>query len=181
MLFSIFLLNLFLGIARAGAEDSPKLGLEDLESWVEKVVEKRLKDMEERMKKEKEEMDKRERDLEASTAKLRMEVEKLREVISSNFSNNALRNPAPRDLPIVFISAWQPGSFGSPQTVTYESFLANFNNGDRPGGGDGVLDLYSEMQKAGSMGVPIRGAPSMGRPAAQVLIFSSVMLILGSV
>ena len=111
--------------------------------------------MEERMKKEKEELDKREKDLEASTAKLRMEVKELREVISSNFSNNALRNPAPRDLPIVFISAWQPGSFGSPQTVTYESFLANFNNGDRPGGGDGILDLDSEMQKAGSMGFPI--------------------------
>ena len=58
MLFSIFLLNLFLGITRAGAEDSPKLDLEGLESWVEKVVEERLKDMEERMKKEKEEMDK---------------------------------------------------------------------------------------------------------------------------
>ena len=149
MLFSIFLLNLFLGLALAGADDSPKIGLEGLESWVEKVVEERLKDMEERMKKEKEVSDKRERDLEASTAKLRMEVEELREVISSNFSNNALRNPAPRDLPIVFITAWRSTAVESPQTVTYESFLANFNNGDRPGGGDGILDLDSEMQKAG--------------------------------
>ena len=24
-----------------------------------------------------------------------------------------------------------------------ESFLANYNNGDRPGGGDGVLDLFT--------------------------------------
>merc|ERR1712141_715654 len=32
---------------------------------------------------------------------------------------------------------------GSPQTVTFDSFLSNFNNQDRPGGGSGVLDLDS--------------------------------------
>merc|ERR1711934_459688 len=51
--------------------------------------------------------------------------------------------PFLRDLPIVLISAWQPNILRSPQTVTFESFLTDFNNADRPGGGGGVLDLDS--------------------------------------
>merc|ERR1711934_240991 len=43
--------------------------------------------------------------------------------------------PFLRDLPIVLISAWQPNILRSPQTVTFESFLTDFNNADRPGGG----------------------------------------------
>ena len=34
-------------------------------------------------------------------------------------------------------------SVTSAQTVTFDSFLANYNNGDRPGGGSGVLNLDS--------------------------------------
>ena len=55
----------------------------------------------------------------------------------------ALTNPSLRDLPIIIISAWRKTAITSPQTVTFESFLANFNNADRPGGGDGVLELDS--------------------------------------
>ena len=54
-----------------------------------------------------------------------------------------MTKPSLRDLPIVFISAWQSKILTSPQTVTFESFLVNFNNHDRPGGGDGLLDLDS--------------------------------------
>ena len=43
------------------------------------------------------------------------------------------------DHPIVLISAWQKGPITSYQTVTFESFLTNHNNG----GEDGVLDLDS--------------------------------------
>ena len=48
-----------------------------------------------------------------------------------------------RDLPIVLISAYQPSMLTSPRTVTFQSFLANFNNAALPGGGHtggGVLD-----------------------------------------
>ena len=116
----------------------------ELESRLEakdKEMERRLQEFEERMKEEKHELQKRDMIFKASTSKLRMEVE---EEIASNISNNnALTNPSLRDLPIVFISAWQGSEIRSPQTVTFESFLANFNNNDRPGGGDGVLDLDS--------------------------------------
>ena len=108
-------------------------------------METRLEELEDRLKEEKNEMEKTVRGLEASISKLRIEVgESLRKEIASNSSNsNALTNPSLRDLPIVIISAWQEGPLKSPQTVTFESFLANFNNAARPGGGDGVLDLDS--------------------------------------
>merc|ERR550517_1957999 len=93
----------------------------------------RLEELEDNMKEEKDE-------LEAS--KLRMEVEE-ESSRKESASNNALSNLSLRDLPIIIISAYRDSSIGSPQTVTFDSFLANFNNGNRPGGGSGVLDLDS--------------------------------------
>merc|ERR1719400_1185512 len=77
-------------------------------------------------------------------SKLKIEVEEsLRKEIVSNLSNSALAKPSLRDLPIVLISAWRADELTYPQTVTFDSFLTNFNNADRPGGGSGVLDLDS--------------------------------------
>merc|ERR1719500_1915693 len=97
-----------------------------------KGMERRLKNLEDKMKEEKDEQE-------------RMEVEEpLRKEMASNYShNNVLTNPSLRDVPIVLISAWRSNSLRSPQTVTFESFLVNYNNGDRPGGGSGELDLDS--------------------------------------
>merc|ERR1711990_108371 len=110
-----------------------------------KELERRVDELEDEMKEEKEELEKRESRLEESVSKMRMEVEESsRKSISSNFSNSiALAEPSLRDLPIVLISAWQSDAIRSPQTVTFESFLANYNNADRPGGGGGELDLDS--------------------------------------
>ena len=85
-------------------------------------------------------MEKEEREVEATASKLRMESPGRRE-ITSNLSNTALTNPSLRDLPIVIISAWRDDFITSPQTVTFDSFLANYNKANRPGGGDGVLEL----------------------------------------
>ena len=157
----------------ADAKTATKQGLEDLENLVEsqlrdmetrmqenlemrlhqkdremekrleskdKEMETRLGEMEYKMKEEKDASEKKEMELKASVSKLRMEVEEY-----SNFSDCAMKitKPSLRDLPIVIISAWQHNILHSPQTVTFESFLANFNNAARPGGGDGVLDLDS--------------------------------------
>ena len=157
MLLKILLLSFVLS-SLTDAKSSPKLGLDDLENLVDKLVESRLRDMETRMQDDKEKQAKEKKELEAkvkameirlkeleynmkeekdelNASKLRMEVE--------NVSNNALTNPSLRDLPIVIISAYRDSAIKSPQTVTFESFLANYNNGDRPGGGSGVLDLNS--------------------------------------
>jgi len=105
-------------------------------------LETRLEELEDKIKEEKE---KGQMGLKESTSKLRIEVEKESsgKEMASNISNNAVTKPSLRDLPIVLISAWRDSVITSPQTVTYGSFLANFNNANRPGGGDGVLDLDS--------------------------------------
>merc|ERR1712222_169979 len=103
--------------------------------------------MEMRLESKDEEMEMRLEELEGKAKKEKDSLDKLRteakEVPSNNASNNALTKPSLRDLPIVIISAWRGSSIIAPQTVTYDSFLANFNNGNRPGGGSGVLDLDS--------------------------------------
>ena len=110
----------------------------------DKEMETRLQELEEKMRKEKDELEKMERRLEASVSKLRSEMEEsLRKEMASNYSKYALTNPSLRDLPIVIISAWRSSAISSPQTVTFESFLANFDTADRPGGGSGELDLDS--------------------------------------
>ena len=98
-----------------------------------KEMETRLEELEDRLTEEKDVSEKKMGDLEAT---VRMEVKE----IASNFSNS---NPSLRDLTIVIISAFKTGPIHSLQTVTFDSFLANYNNADRPGGGDGVLDLDS--------------------------------------
>ena len=108
-----------------------------------KDKERRLEELEEKMKEEMDQLEKIKTGLEGSTPKLRMEVEEepLRKESASDLSNNnALTNLS---LPIVIISAWRNAPVRSPQTVTFENFLATFNNADQPGGGDGVLDLDS--------------------------------------
>ena len=109
-------------------------------------MKRRLEELEDKMRNEKDELEKRRKGIKTSTSKQKMEMEEsLRKEIASNFSNAALTvtKPSLRDLPIVIISAWRYNPISSPQTVTFDSFLANFNNGDLPGGGSGELDLDS--------------------------------------
>ena len=104
-----------------------------------KRLEARNKEMESRLENE---VDKIKRGFEASTSKLRIEVEEsLRKEIT--FNNALMTKPSLRDLPIILISAYQSKTLTSPQTVTYERFLVNYNNHDRPGGGDAILNLDS--------------------------------------
>ena len=100
-----------------------------------KEMETRLEELEDRLTEEKDVSEKKMGDLEAT---VRMEVKE----IASNFSNS---NPSLRDLTIVIISAFKTGPIHSLQTVTFDSFLANFNNANRPGGGDGELNLDSGL------------------------------------
>ena len=111
---------------------------------MERRLEARYKEMETRIEAKEKEMetmlqklDKMKKEMEGSASKLRMEIEEnLRKEIASNFpDSNALMKPSSlRNLPIVLISAWRDSVIISPQTVTFESFLTNFDNGERPGG-----------------------------------------------
>ena len=107
-----------------------------------KEMDRRLEELEDKMKEKNNEMDKMKRGFEASTSKLRIEVEEsLRKEIT--FNNALMTKPSLRDLPIILISAYQSKTLSSPQTVTFERFLVNYNNHDRPGGGDAILNLDS--------------------------------------
>merc|ERR550517_1511826 len=104
-----------------------------------------MQDGEEKQAREKKELEARNKELETRLEdKMRKEVEEsIRRELAASYSNHTLTNPSLRDLPIVLISAWQDGVLTTPQTVTFDSFLANYNNAARPGGGDGELDLDS--------------------------------------
>ena len=106
-----------------------------------KEMETRLEELEDQLEGEKDEIEKGQ--MKASASKMKIDVEESsRQGVASNFSisNIALTNPSLGDLPIVI---YPPGGMRSPKTVTFDSFLANFNNANRPGGGDGVLHLDS--------------------------------------
>merc|ERR1712192_24694 len=100
--------------------------------------EKRLEKTEARL----EAKDEKVKELEGKVKTQNDELDKLRMEVPSNNSGNALANPSLRDLPIVIISAYRKDSITSSiQTVTFDRFLANFNNADQPGGGDADFDL----------------------------------------
>ena len=48
-----------------------------------------------------------------------------------------------RDLPYLLLCSFQNHWITPSSTITYSSFLTNFNNANRPGGADGQLDLDS--------------------------------------
>jgi len=130
-----------------------ELRLEETEKEKEKQAQEKMeldakiKDMERRLEAKDKELESKDKEMEARMEefedKMKEELEKrgLEASTTTNVSDKALTKPSVRDLPIVIISAWQSQQLKSPQTVTFESFLANYNNGERPGGGDGVLDL----------------------------------------
>ena len=159
-MLAILLLSLVL--TKTGTDAKSSLGLEDLENLV-KQMELKMKDMESRLEEtemKNKEMETRLEELEeqlkecyGGLGKLDSDPETLKseqkrgaensstKEFASSYPHNALTKPSLRDLPIILISAWRGSPILSPQTVTFDSFLANYNNGDTPGGGDGKLDL----------------------------------------
>merc|ERR1711936_636229 len=152
MVLVILLLSLVL--TKTGTDAKSSLGLEDLENLVKqmelkmkdmeaknKEMETRLEELEEQLKECNGGLGKIDSDLEASKSEQKRGAENSStKELASSYPHNALTKPSLRDLPIILISAWRGSYVVSPQTITFDSFLANYNNGDRPGGGDGKLD-----------------------------------------
>ena len=115
-------------------EKEMKEKIQQLETRLEskdKEMERRLEEFKDNMKEERE----------AWIAKLRLEVDQsLMKSNDTNNSNTALIKPSLSNPPVLLISAWQPHDLRSPQTVTFESFLANYNSQGVDGS---VLDLDS--------------------------------------
>ena len=159
MLLPILLLNLIFSQVGADEKFAPKQSLEILAEQLElrlremelrhekekkeletkdKEMEARLRELEEKMKEGKDEFEKKGGEETSSNLRIEAEGESIGKEMASKISN-----PSLRDLPIVLISAWNGQLLTSPQTVTFDYFLAKYNNADKPGGGDGELDLDS--------------------------------------
>ena len=163
------ILFLILVLTKTGTDAKSSLGLEDLENLV-KQMELKMKDMESRLEKEEKErknLEAKNKEMETRLEKLEEQLKEgngglgkidsdpetskseqkrgaensSTKEFASSYPHNALTKPSLRDLPIILISAWLGSPIRSPQTVTFDSFLANYNNGDTPGGGDGNFDL----------------------------------------
>merc|ERR1711936_1396846 len=155
MVLVILLLSLVL--TKTGTDAKSSLGLEDLENLVKqmelkmkdmeaknKEMETRLEELEEQLKECHGGLGKIDSDPETSKSEQKRGAENSStKDFASSYPHNALTKPSLRDLPIILISAWRGSYIHFPQTVTFDSFLANYNNGDTPGGGDGKLDLDS--------------------------------------
>ena len=122
----------------------PERNSEDLEL----LVESRMRNMElrlEEMELRNERLDTRNKQLEATITLLESRVQDLEHkesIVEQGKPEAGKENEMSlRDLPIILISAWRAGPVISPRTVTFQSFLVNFNNGDTPGGGDSLFDL----------------------------------------
>ena len=96
-----------------------------------------------------EKMEEREEQMKMEIRKeLREEMETLknevlmRENNLASYMKKAARD-AVMDIPYVALCAfkqvWEPETLDT--AITYDKFLSNFNNNDKPGGGDGQLDL----------------------------------------
>merc|ERR1719273_420715 len=123
---------------RYGAEKEKNLEAKNRE------MEARLEELEEQLKEGNGGLGKIDSDLETSKSEQKRGAENSStKEFASSYPHNTLTKPSLRDLPIILISAWRGSYILSPQTVTFESFLTNYNTGDTPGGGDGKLDLDS--------------------------------------
>merc|ERR1711953_282943 len=151
-------------LTKTGTDAQYSLGLEDLENLVKqmelkmkdmesrleetetknKEMEARLEELEEHLKEGNGGLGKIDSDPETSKSEQKRGAENYStKEFASSYPHNALTKLSLRDLPLILISAWRAGPIYSPQTVTFDSFLANYNNGDTPDGGDGNLDLDS--------------------------------------
>ena len=75
---------------------------------------------------------------------LKKEFSVTRENDLSSYVRRAAAREAAKEIPYVALCAykqvWEPETI-EDTAITYDKFLSNFNNADKPGGGDGQLDL----------------------------------------
>ena len=87
---------------------------------------------------------------------MRQEMDKLKSELSKKENEVGLYvrdniRAALAEVPYLAVCAykqvWEPEILGT--AITFDKFLANFNNADQPGGGDGQLDLNTGVNISG--------------------------------
>ena len=72
---------------------------------------------------------------------MKKEMKELRKEFASKEEDGSAVTQGLRDLPYLTLCAYQDEWTSADSTITYDKFLTDFNNGERPGGADGQLDL----------------------------------------
>ena len=102
-------------------------------------MEERFVRMDERME---ERMEERVKEIKAEMKEEMEEKEAvLRKELASKEDIGRAMTQGLRDLPYLTLCAYQDEWTSGSSTITYDKFLTDFNNGDRPGGADGQLNL----------------------------------------
>ena len=128
----------------------------------EEEIEEKMTEVEDKMRKEGKEIEAKLVAVEEKEAELRNEMkeemeekeavlrkkmkvmeEVLRKELASKEEMGSAVTQGLRDLPYLTLCAYQDSLYPvfPSSTITYDSFLTDFNNGDQPGGADGQLDL----------------------------------------
>ena len=136
----------------------------------EERVEQRVEEPAEKIRKKEEEMEAK---LVAVEAKLEETEAVLRKELASKEEMGSVVTQGLRDLPYLTLCAFQDTWTSASSTITYDSFLTDFNNGDRPGGADGQLDLGTGVfncLRDGIYRIDFSGWANLD-PAEQVQVF----------
>ena len=127
-------------------EEEMEAKLEKKEATLRKEI---MKDLKEKSQKREEKM---EANLEAMEAKLKGNEAELRNELASKEKVASAVTQGLLDLPYLNLCTYQDIWTGLG-TITYDKFLTKFNNGDRPGGADGQLDLGTGVFTCLSTGI----------------------------
>ena len=87
---------------------------------------------------------------------------------------------AVRDLPYILVCAFKQQWSAAGSVITYDRFISDFNNANRPGGGDGVLDLEAgtfTCLRAGHYTVSYSGNARM-QPGGEVTVIIIIIIII---
>ena len=138
---------------------------ERMEEMVEEMVEERVKERVEEVKAVlrtevkdvKEKMEEKEvqlrKEMEAFSLMLEDKEAMLRKELASKEEVVRAVTQGLRDLPYLTLCAYQDSWTTPSSTITYDSFLTDFNNSDRPGGADGQLVLGTGVFTCLSAGI----------------------------
>ena len=84
---------------------------------------------------------------------MRKEMKELRKEFASKEEVGSAVTHGLRDLPYLTLCSYKEVWSSPSSAITYDRFLADFNNGDRPGGADGQLDLGTGVFTCLSAGI----------------------------
>ena len=165
MNFATILLSCLLLASQCSAREDSNQQIEEIVNMMavkmvevqENVAELRM-EMEEKGKK----MEEMQKEMAAKDKKMEEITKELKDVMD-------VGQKSLRDLPYVMTCAFN-GWWSTPSaTITYDRLIADFNNSDRPGGGDGSMDINTGVYTAPSRMTGLPASPGKFQIPAEIV------------